>query len=179
MPELELGQAADERAEFIILLGWQAGSGVAVLQALILGDGGIPFWLEEEEEEVEEVDAESVGDWFASIEWLLVHGCGGRDAPMYQPCARTILRKNMRRSTTVPIQRYAVKGVEASRYFRYCCTLSKTIQRYRGLPTYQCKFGRMGGHRGERGLLGLRDIHGWDGMRAIEDTRESDRAQLM
>lgn len=63
VPELELGEAADEGAELVVLLGGQAGGGVAVFQAFILGDGGVPFWLEEEEEEVEEVDAEGVGDW--------------------------------------------------------------------------------------------------------------------
>lgn len=84
MPELELGQAADEGTELIILLRGQAGCGVAVLEALILGDGGIPFWLEEEEEEVEEVDAESVGDLFASVEWTLgswMRGLGRTDVP--------------------------------------------------------------------------------------------------
>ena len=35
--------------------------------------------------------------------------------PMYHPWAITILKKKTRRRTTVPAQRYAVKGVEASR----------------------------------------------------------------
>ena len=71
MPELKLGQAADERAELIVLLGGQACGSVAILEAIVLGDGGVPFWLEEEEEEVEEVDAEGVCDWFLLVKWAL------------------------------------------------------------------------------------------------------------
>ena len=62
MPELELGKTADEGPELVVLLGGQAGGRVTVFQAIILGAGRVPFWLEEEEEEVEEVDAESVGN---------------------------------------------------------------------------------------------------------------------
>jgi len=35
--------------------------------------------------------------------------------PMYHPCARKMRRKNVRRRTTVPIQRYVAKGVLLSR----------------------------------------------------------------
>lgn len=52
MPELELGEAADERAELVVLLRGQAGGCVAVFQALILCHGRVPFGLQEEEEEV-------------------------------------------------------------------------------------------------------------------------------
>ena len=57
MPELELGETADEWAELVVLLGGEAGRGVAVFQTFILGYGGVPFWLQEEEEEVKEVDS--------------------------------------------------------------------------------------------------------------------------
>lgn len=62
VPELELGQAADEGAELIVLLGGEAGGGVTVLEAFVLGEGGVEFGLKEEQEEVQEVDAEGVGD---------------------------------------------------------------------------------------------------------------------
>lgn len=52
VPELELGEAPDEGAELVVLLGGQAGGCVAVLQAFILRHGWIPFGLQEEEEEV-------------------------------------------------------------------------------------------------------------------------------
>lgn len=52
MPELELGETADEGAELVVLLGGETGGGVAVFQAFILRQGGIPFGLEEEEEEI-------------------------------------------------------------------------------------------------------------------------------
>lgn len=62
VPELELGETADERTEFVVLLHGQAGSGgVAVFQTLILRQGGVELGLQEEEEEVEQVDAEGVG----------------------------------------------------------------------------------------------------------------------
>lgn len=63
VPELELGQAADEWPELVVLLGGEAGGGacVAVFQALILGEGGVEFRGQEGEEEVQEVDAEGVG----------------------------------------------------------------------------------------------------------------------
>lgn len=63
MPELELGQTADERPELVVLLGGEAGGGtcVAVFQALIVCEGGVEFRCQEGEEEVEKVDAEGVG----------------------------------------------------------------------------------------------------------------------
>lgn len=64
VPELELRQTADERTELVVLLGGQAGGGVAVLQTLVLREGGVELGLQEEEEEVQEVDAKSVGDYF-------------------------------------------------------------------------------------------------------------------
>lgn len=62
MPELEFGETADERTELVVLLHGQAGSGgVAVFQTLILRQGWVELGLQEEEEEVEQVDAEGVG----------------------------------------------------------------------------------------------------------------------
>lgn len=61
-PELELGQAADEGAELLVLLGGQAAGG-AVLHVVVSGlIGGVELGLEEGEEEVEQVDAEGVCD---------------------------------------------------------------------------------------------------------------------
>ena len=58
MPEFELGQAPDERAEFLVLLDGEGGRvGRAVFHAFVLGEGGVELGLEEGEEEVEEVDA--------------------------------------------------------------------------------------------------------------------------
>jgi hypothetical protein len=63
VPELELGQAADERPELVVLLGGKAGSaGVAILQTLILCKRWVELGCQEGEEKIEEIDAESVGD---------------------------------------------------------------------------------------------------------------------
>jgi len=64
VPELELGQAADERSELVVLLGGKAGrgAGVAVLQAFILCERGVELGCQESEEEVKEVNSESIGD---------------------------------------------------------------------------------------------------------------------
>jgi hypothetical protein len=67
MPELELGQPPDKRPELLILLGGQgapAGLSVraAVLQPLILRQRRIEFRLQEGEKEVQQVDAQAVGD---------------------------------------------------------------------------------------------------------------------
>lgn len=64
VPELELGQTADEGPELVILLGGKAGrsAGVTVLHTLILCERGVELGCQESEEQVEEVNAESVGD---------------------------------------------------------------------------------------------------------------------
>lgn len=62
VPELELGKAADEGLELLVLLG-REGAGAAALHLVV---GGVVRRVElggeEGEEKVEEVDAESVGD---------------------------------------------------------------------------------------------------------------------
>lgn len=64
MPELELGEPADEGPELVVLLGGEAGrAGITVLQAFVLGQGGVELGLQEEKEEVQEVDSEGVGDY--------------------------------------------------------------------------------------------------------------------
>lgn len=61
MPELKLGQAADEGAELLVLLGRERTE-AAVFHVIVEGlVGGVEFGLKEGEEEVEEVDAEGVG----------------------------------------------------------------------------------------------------------------------
>lgn len=63
IPELELGQAADEGAEFLVLFGGQAGGAVFESGVIfVAGERGVEFGLEEGEEEVQEVDAQAVGD---------------------------------------------------------------------------------------------------------------------
>lgn len=57
MPELEFGESSDEGSELFVFLGGEASAGVAVLEAFVLGEGGVDFGLEECEEEVEEIDA--------------------------------------------------------------------------------------------------------------------------
>lgn len=63
VPELELGQTADEGPELLVLLGREAGgSGVTVLETLVLGERRVELGRQESEEEVQEVNAECVGD---------------------------------------------------------------------------------------------------------------------
>lgn len=51
MPKLEFGKAADKGAELVVLLSGKTGA-FAVFQAFVLGEGGVEFRLQEEEEEV-------------------------------------------------------------------------------------------------------------------------------
>lgn len=60
VPELELRQAANEGPELLILLRGKAGRGVAIFEALVMREGGIELGLEEQEEQVEKIDAERV-----------------------------------------------------------------------------------------------------------------------
>lgn len=63
VPELELGQPADERPELLVLLGRQAASR-AVLHLVVEGlVGRVELGRQEGEEQVEQVDAQTVGDW--------------------------------------------------------------------------------------------------------------------
>lgn len=63
MPELELGETADERSEFLVLLGREAGgTGITVLETLVLGERGIELGSQEGKEEVQKVDSKGVGD---------------------------------------------------------------------------------------------------------------------
>lgn len=67
---------------------------------------GIEFGADEGQEEVEEVDAEGVGDCRGrggQIGERGVCGCVWLFLPMYQPCAKTMRRVNMRNSTPKPI----------------------------------------------------------------------------
>jgi hypothetical protein len=66
VPELELGQPADEGAKLLVLLGGEgaalAVARAAVLQALVLRQGRVKLGLQEGEEEIQQVDAQAVGD---------------------------------------------------------------------------------------------------------------------
>lgn len=54
-PELKLRKTADEGTELVVLLGGETG--VAIFEALVLGEGGVELGLQEEEEEVKEIDS--------------------------------------------------------------------------------------------------------------------------
>ena len=61
VPELELWETAHERPELLVLLGREAAR-VSVLHTLILLQRGVKLGRKEGEEEVEQIDAERVGD---------------------------------------------------------------------------------------------------------------------
>ena len=54
-PELKLWKTAYEGTELVVLLGGETG--VAIFEALVLGEGGVELGLQEEEEEVKEIDS--------------------------------------------------------------------------------------------------------------------------
>lgn len=125
VPELELGQAADERPELFVLLSWQRANGAVLHLAVYRLIGRVELGLEEGEEEIEQVNAESVRNCWRELRlarWdnsssarrtgSQAWGKGGRNMPMYQPWARRIRRKKMDRRTAVPTHRYATKGVD-------------------------------------------------------------------
>ena len=58
MPEFKLGQPPDERSELLRLLGRERGLVCGtVFEPLIMGKGRVNFWLQEGEEDVQEVDS--------------------------------------------------------------------------------------------------------------------------
>lgn len=59
IPELELGEAANERAELIRRAGGEDGATIGIKRVM---DLGIDLGREEGDEDVEDVDAERVGD---------------------------------------------------------------------------------------------------------------------
>lgn len=62
VPELELGKTSNEWAKLLILFGRKAASG-AILHFIVYNlVAGVEFWLEEGEEEVQEVDTEGICD---------------------------------------------------------------------------------------------------------------------
>ena len=65
MPELELGQSAHERPELVILLRRQRR--LSVLDALVLRQARVELGRYEREEEVEQVDAEAVGNYVPAL----------------------------------------------------------------------------------------------------------------
>lgn len=67
VPELEFGKTADEGPELVVRFAGKAGAGIAVFETLILGEGGVEFGSQEGEEQVQEVDAECVGDCLDKI----------------------------------------------------------------------------------------------------------------
>ena len=72
-PELELGQAADEGAELLVLLGGQRRArAVAVLERLVLRQRRVELGLQEGQEQVEQVDAEGVADYAGGLAMAFV-----------------------------------------------------------------------------------------------------------
>lgn len=63
MPELELRQTADEGPELLVFLGREAGgSSITILETLVLGKRGVKLGSQESEEEVQEINAQCIGD---------------------------------------------------------------------------------------------------------------------
>lgn len=63
MPELELWETTDEGSEFLVLLGGEAGGPrITVLQTLILRERGVELGSQERKEQVQQVNAECVGN---------------------------------------------------------------------------------------------------------------------
>lgn len=60
MPELELWQSSNKRPKFFVLLCRQAA--LAIFQPFILRQGWVEFWLQECEEEVQQVNSEGVAN---------------------------------------------------------------------------------------------------------------------
>jgi hypothetical protein len=74
VPEFKLGQAPHEGLEFLVVLGRERrglARGHAVLHVRVGFEAGVEFGRDEGQEEVEEVDAEGVGDCFWEIEMLV------------------------------------------------------------------------------------------------------------
>lgn len=66
VPELELGETADEGTELVVLLGGETRV-ITIFQAFVLRKGRVELGLQEKEEEVQEVDSESVGNCKSSM----------------------------------------------------------------------------------------------------------------
>jgi hypothetical protein len=121
VPELELGKAADEGAELLVLLGGKTSSAsIFHIHRVIEGlDRGVELGLEEGKEQVEQVDSERVGNWDGlAVYSVYLDRCTFGTVvviPMYQPCATKTRRKKIMRSAAVPIHRYVTKGVDLSR----------------------------------------------------------------
>lgn len=61
VPELELGEAADEWPEFFVLLGRQTARGPVFHFIVENVVGGVKLGLQEGEKQVEQIDAERIG----------------------------------------------------------------------------------------------------------------------
>lgn len=62
VPELELGKTPDEGLELLVLLGRQSADGAILHLVIERIVGGVELGLEESQEQVQEVDAERVGN---------------------------------------------------------------------------------------------------------------------
>jgi len=60
MPELEFRQPSDEWPELVVLLGGQGR--LPIFQTLVLGQARIKLGLKECQEQIQQVDAETIGD---------------------------------------------------------------------------------------------------------------------
>ena len=65
-PELKLRKTADEGTELVVLLGGETRV-ITIFQAFVLRKGRVELGLQEKEEEVQEVDSESVGNCKSSM----------------------------------------------------------------------------------------------------------------
>ena len=66
MPELEFRQPSNEWPEFVVLFCGQ-GRTLAIFYSFVLRQAGVELWLQEREEEVEEVDAQAVGHYIPAL----------------------------------------------------------------------------------------------------------------
>lgn len=125
LPELELRETANERTKLVVLLSREGCSCVAVLETFVLSERRVELGLKEKKEEVQKVDAESVGDDVPAL---------SEDDPQEEDN-----EKDDGADPAVGSERR--RGIE------------------KGL-IFSGELRRLCSHRGERSLLGLRDIHG-------------------
>jgi hypothetical protein len=87
VPELELGQAAHKGAELLVFFCGQARC-IAVLHALILLEGRVELGGEEGEEQVQQVDAERVGNNVPALGDEDAHAEGDEEESSARPAVR-------------------------------------------------------------------------------------------
>ena len=145
MPELKLGQSSYKGPKLLVLLGGEPARRSVLHFAVHHFVRRVKLWLQEGQEEVEQVDAQSISDcWrdkqkkkkkkkistspiFSSPSPVLLRNAWKRknpSIPMYQPFAIRMRAKKRSRSMAVPAHRYMTNGVDWSRSAWYFCDTS-------------------------------------------------------